>query len=152
MDPLGVALLPARRLRDLVLRAGVCLTADSLRHLVDGTRLRGLVNALGQEVYAFGLRRAPELAQALELPRHRADDDPDLPAEAVVRRRGVEMLAAVCAGMPAPVVNRVLLKLPRTWSDDLRSAQVLPDAAAATRLFRHLIDEGDHHACDRDDA
>lgn len=145
-DPLRLALLAPQRLRRLVLESGLCLTARDLRHVVDGDRVRGLVKALGHDLYSFALRQAPATAESLGLPALPLEDDGADSPESVVIRRGMGVLASVAGGMTHPVRKRMLIKLPHEWFGMFgRDAAI--DAITAESLVRYLLEEG--HAHDR---
>ena len=140
-DPLGLALLDPQALHAVVLRSGICLYASHLRSLVDGPSVRALVEGVGQDVYAFGLREGREILARLELPQAGSADATTLARE--VPGLGVSILRAGCSDMADSIFHRLLIKLPLEWSHGLVFREPPMDAGTATRLLECVLNDGE---------
>lgn len=154
-DPDRLALVAPAALQQLVLKAGLCLTADAIRARVDGDAVRGLIDALGHRLYAFALHDAARLATQSELaqmPLDRQDDDPGRhePDLVRIRRQGMQVLAAATRDLSRGVLQRLLLKLPRTWSDGYVVLLPAIPANSARGLLRRILEEEADDARPRD--
>ncbi len=142
-DPLRIGLLPSTGLRELVLKLGIVPCAHALPALVDGPSVRVLAQGLGQQVHAFGLREGRAIAVELCVAEASADS-----ADAVVRQapiNGMTLLRSACADMPQAIYHRILLKLPRDWSEGLLFRRSSLDARRARRMTQLILRSGDDH-------
>lgn len=155
-DPDRLALIPPAVLRQLVLKAGLCLTADAIRARVGGDAVRDLIDALGHRLYAFALHDAARLAAPsgiAQVPLGSPDGGPGAGESGLeqIRGQGMQVLAAATREMSRGVLQRLLLKLPRAWSDGY--VVLLPGIPAdqARTLLRCILEEEAADARSSDD-
>lgn len=111
-----LALLDGDTLTGLIRRAGLALVSGRIRRAVRRDAVLAMRAALGEQDYAFAVRRALLLASDLA-----ADDGEEVDPAIIAQQAeeaGTQALAAVLAGQPPSLVKRLMLKLPRGFRLD----------------------------------
>lgn len=133
-----LALLDGPALERLFMHLGLTLRSDELQREVMGERLRSLKQAVGAEGLHFATKRAPLLGV---IPHFIFEPDTLDP-----RTRFILIGARYCtiqlAVFGQPLVRRMTLKLPSTWSACLNAPGPRPSStnlAALPPLLRKLI-------------
>lgn len=133
-----LALLDSDTVERTALYIGIVVNSARLRRSIGRKEVARLRQALGEDAYLFAVQRAPLLAPRQEPAE--ADDafqaSADLPER--LRRSGATVLARALAGLPAEVLKRFRLKLPRQPTLDFA---ISDGRAAATALAIRVLKE-----------
>jgi hypothetical protein len=140
-----VALLPFATLERLFGLAAAATLRDELRRVLDRTVRQRLEAAMGVEVFSFGAKEASLLPAPLieELRREESGvttvADPGSRLAERFRWHRARTLEACLAGAPAPLVQRMRLKLPSDWDADFSLPVTPARTEAAWSLARRLL-------------
>lgn len=131
-----LALLSPDAVERVSLRVGVVLGGAALRRVIDREGVARLRTGLGEDAYSFAIQRAPLLATASQVAETHDDADvAALPKRLVAG--GWSILGRAMAGLPAEVLKRFRLKLPREAALDFTLSDGSAAAAAlAVRVIR----------------
>ncbi len=105
--------MPTGDLARFIHYLGVVLNAEALRRSIDGNDVRRIHEYLERDMYLFGLRRAPYIAQVSDLPQLKVP--PQLGLGERIVASGMQCLRVALNSAGAPVVKRLLLKFPKLW-------------------------------------
>ncbi len=128
-----MALLDCADLESIVNWLGALACAKSLRRVTDGASVRVFKSALVgvyPDVFSFTAYFKDLDAAAKDLPDVKDADG--------VRAAGFSLLLSIVSGLPAPIVDRMRLKLPRGLSDAVPPAKVSAAAGAALKAKASL--------------
>jgi hypothetical protein len=129
-----LALLDHDGLFRLARHVGALLYARAIPRVISRDLLVALRRQLGEDGYAFAVKRAPFLGAAIERP---APTD----LAAAIDRDGLSCLAAWLAGEPRAIAERVRLKFPPATALD-RPERALA-GEAGQRVLMKVLREGD---------
>jgi len=136
-----LALMSAEDLTKFAYYLGVIVYADRLRHSIDGNEVREIKHYLDEDVYLFGLRRAPFVAQMRVIPKFIFPDDIGLVDRILLS--GLQCIRMVLRSSGQSVVTRTMLKLPKTWSEKLniRISKVSAESVGAftNEIYQEVI-------------
>lgn len=129
---LVVGLLPPATMNRLALHIAAVVHGPQLRHTIEGSRVRAMRDSLGEDLFAFTWRRAPEYAMI------------DLPLTAMpinlskweLVGHGI-ILMAISDAEPA-VARRIELKLPANSRDGLCPLPQKPALDLCLRVLKDL--------------
>jgi len=143
LDATAYEQLDAAELRGLVHCAGCCVATPRLRSVVDGERVRSLVQSLGEGFYTFALRHGLELTPGADIGGLATCGIGDLPGH--VRRSGMGVMVAAAQRLGGQRLHQLLLKLPLSWAEGAIHLHrpLAPEMAHA--LMLRIIHEGVLH-------
>lgn len=134
-----IALLPSVSLIKLLFYAGLTLNAESIRRTLLRSDVIALKQRLGEKPYLFALKRAPFLCSPQTSPANLPRDE-TLRAHLV--RAGMRCLSSVFYDHHRALTQRLLWKLPRSWSTVYSPNPVERDTQEAlTWLLIKLVSE-----------
>lgn len=108
-----IALLPSVSLTKLLFYAGLTLNAEPIRRTLLRTDVIRLKQRLGEKPYLFALKRAPFLYSPQANPANLPHDET---LRAHLMREGMRCLSSVFHDHHRALTQRLLWKLPRSWS------------------------------------
>ncbi|MCP3877881.1 MAG: YscK family type III secretion system sorting platform protein [Sulfitobacter sp.] len=114
-----LALLDGDSLSLLSLYLGLALRSHELRSEVRGERLRSVKLSVGDDAYAFAVKRAPFLGSMPVFPYEPGSDEPKLRFTLIGLRFCVAQLADLNSGLR----RRMMLKMPRDWMPAFETAE-----------------------------
>ncbi|NJN46846.1 MAG: SctK family type III secretion system sorting platform protein [Candidatus Competibacteraceae bacterium] len=136
---LRIALLPGADIAALALHAGLCRYSRQIQHTVLREEVLSLREQLGEDAYLFALKRAPFLAPPLDSSTDRSWNAAHCRKQ--VRRAGLDCLSCAFKDQAAGLLQRLILKLPRHWQDDITNPPWRMSQQQAQTLLAKLMIE-----------
>lgn len=132
-----LALVDGPALEQLFMHLGLALRSSDLQREVMGERFRLLKQAVGAESWNFAIRRAPLLGAIPKFAFEPNTDDPHIRFILI----GARFCAVHLTPFGQPLLRRMTLKLPASWSACLNAPEARPQAMPAELppLLRKLL-------------
>jgi len=113
-----LALLDGTSLSRLSLYLGLVLRSRELRSEMRGERLRSVKHSVGNDAFAFAVKRAPFLGSIPDFPFEPDSDEPQLRFTLI----GLGFCMTQVVGLNSGLRRRMMLKLPRDWRPAFEAA------------------------------